>query len=83
VRNAPGEVLDEGTREGCTFNLPMFHTSFSISGVFDGPLDSFDHNRHRRKPGSLRQRRHPRAGEHALSNRRTFFDMSEKYFLQM
>jgi hypothetical protein len=47
VLNALGEVLSEGTREGCTFNLPMFNTSFSISGVFDGPLDSFDHNRHR------------------------------------
>jgi hypothetical protein len=47
VMNALGEVFDEGTREGCTFNLPMFHTSFSISGVFDGPLDSFDHSRHR------------------------------------
>jgi hypothetical protein len=27
---------------GSTVNLPLFNTSFSISGVFDSPLDNFD-----------------------------------------
>lgn len=33
--------------EGNTVTMPLFHTSFSISGVFDGPMDSFDHLRHK------------------------------------
>lgn len=33
--------------EGGSINLPLFNTSFSISGVFEGPLDSFDPNRHK------------------------------------
>ena len=28
-------------------NTPLFNTSFSISGVFNGPLDSFDSGRHK------------------------------------
>ena len=47
VFNAIEEVIVEASAEGNTFNLPLFNTSFSISGVFDGPLDSFDPNRHR------------------------------------
>ncbi|KAA6344131.1 hypothetical protein EZS27_008213 [termite gut metagenome] len=32
---------------GGQLNLPLFNTSFSISGVFDGILDTFDPNRHK------------------------------------
>lgn len=35
------------TLEGGTLNLPLFNTSFSISGVFEGPMDNFDANRHK------------------------------------
>ncbi|MDR2126527.1 MAG: DUF4469 domain-containing protein [Prevotellaceae bacterium] len=31
---------------GGTLNLPLFHTGFSISGVFEGSTDSFDPHRH-------------------------------------
>lgn len=37
------EILEEGS----TLKLPFFNTSFSISGVFEGPLDSFDPTRHK------------------------------------
>ncbi|MDR2927913.1 MAG: DUF4469 domain-containing protein [Cytophagaceae bacterium] len=47
VFNLFEEVVSSETRKGCTFNLPLFNTSFSISGVFDGPLDSFDPSRHK------------------------------------
>ena len=32
---------------GSTINLPLFSTSFSISGVFEGATDSFDSARHK------------------------------------
>ena len=34
---------------GSTVNTPLFKTSFSISGVFEGPMDNFDSNRHKIK----------------------------------
>lgn len=34
---------------GDTFNLPLIHTSFSITGVFKGATDSFDAERHKIK----------------------------------
>ena len=33
--------------EGGHINTPLINTSSSISGVFDGPLDNFDPNRHK------------------------------------
>ena len=33
--------------EGGAINIPLFNTSFSISGVSDGPLAAFDPNRHK------------------------------------
>ena len=47
VMTAINETVSEGVEAGDTFNLPLFNTSFSISGVFDSPLDSFDGNRHK------------------------------------
>lgn len=47
VLNGLEEVAADITKEGGTINLPLFHTSFSISGVFNGPLDMFDNNRHK------------------------------------
>lgn len=47
VLNGLEEVAVDIAKEGGTINLPLFHTSFSISGVFNGPLDVFDHNRHK------------------------------------
>lgn len=47
VLNALEETATEAVSEGYTLNLPLLNTSFSISGVFDGPLDTFDGNRHR------------------------------------
>jgi hypothetical protein len=34
-------------KNGGMLNLPLFHTGFSISGVFDGATDVFDPTRHR------------------------------------
>lgn len=47
VLNNFEETTVEALLEGCTVNLPLFNTSFSISGVFESPLDSFDGNRHK------------------------------------
>ena len=33
--------------DGEAINLPLINTSFSISGVFDSPMDAFDGNRHK------------------------------------
>ena len=33
--------------EGGHVNTPLFNSSSSVSGVFDGPLDTFDPNRHK------------------------------------
>jgi hypothetical protein len=47
VLNGFEETVVEIHEEGGTVNLPLFNTSFSISGVFEGPMDSFDGNRHK------------------------------------
>ena len=47
VTNCMEETVAEGIEEGFNWNLDLFNTSFSISGVFDGPMDSFDGNRHK------------------------------------
>ncbi|MDO9635222.1 MAG: DNA-binding domain-containing protein [Paludibacter sp.] len=47
VLNLFEEVISGLTQEGCTINLPLFNTSFSISGVFEGPMDMFDGGRHK------------------------------------
>lgn len=46
VLNGFDETVQEVIKEGATIALPLFHTGFSISGVFDGPTDSFDSTRH-------------------------------------
>lgn len=40
------EVIGELTADGSAVNTPLFNTSFSVSGVFNGMTDSFDKNRH-------------------------------------
>jgi len=45
--NAIENTIIEIIEEGSILNLPLFNTSFSISGNFNGPLDSFDSNRHK------------------------------------
>ena len=47
VLNALEEVVVDALEQGYTINLPLFNTSFSISGVFESPMDSFDGNRHK------------------------------------
>ena len=47
VMNAIEETAVDLILQGYTLNLPLMNTSFSISGVFDGPLDTFDGNRHK------------------------------------
>ena len=47
VFTALKEVVAEAAAQGYSVNLPLFNTAFSISGVFDGPMDSFDANRHK------------------------------------
>ncbi len=47
VLNGLEETVVEALLEGNTVNLPLFNTSFSVSGVFDSPLDSFDPSRHK------------------------------------
>lgn len=40
------EVISELTADGCAVNTPLFNTSFSVGGVFNGMSDSFDKVRH-------------------------------------
>ena len=47
VFNIINEEVTKASERGEAINLPLFNTSFSISGVFDSPLDSFDGNRHK------------------------------------
>ena len=47
VLNAFEETVVDLHLEGCTITHPLLNTSFSISGVFESPLDSFDGNRHK------------------------------------
>ncbi|MDR2147247.1 MAG: DUF4469 domain-containing protein [Tannerella sp.] len=47
VLNGLEETVVEALLEGYSLTLPLFNTSFSISGVFESPLDTFDGNRHK------------------------------------
>ena len=47
VLNGLEETVADILKDGGTVNLPLFNTSFSISGVFEGPMDSFDGSRHK------------------------------------
>ncbi|GHT80416.1 hypothetical protein FACS189467_2490 [Bacteroidia bacterium] len=47
VLNNLEETVDYIVRNGGTVNLPLFDTGFSIGGVFDSAMDSFDPARHK------------------------------------
>ncbi|GHV61294.1 hypothetical protein FACS1894195_1610 [Bacteroidia bacterium] len=47
VLNNLEETVDYIVRNGGTVNLPLFDTGFSIGGVFDSAMDSFDPLRHK------------------------------------
>ena len=47
VLNALEETVSEAVQQGYSINMPLINTSFSISGVFEGPMDNFDGNRHK------------------------------------
>ena len=47
VLNNLEEVVVDALEDGCSIVLPLVNMSFSISGVFDGVMDSFDSNRHK------------------------------------
>ena len=47
VLNNLEETIVSALLEGYNVTLPLFNTSFSISGVFESPSDSFDGNRHK------------------------------------
>ncbi|MDR1258641.1 MAG: DUF4469 domain-containing protein, partial [Tannerellaceae bacterium] len=46
VLNNIEETVAYIVRNGGSVNLPLFNTGFSITGVFNSPLDAFDPNRH-------------------------------------
>ena len=41
------ETVAELTNQGITLNTPLFNTSFSMSGVFESAIDTFDTKRHK------------------------------------
>jgi len=47
VLNGFEESITKIINDGGTVNTPLFNTRFSISGVFDGGADNFDHKRHK------------------------------------
>ena len=47
VLNAYEDEVEMIHDEGSHINTPLVNTSSSVSGTFDGPLDSFDPNRHK------------------------------------
>ncbi len=47
VLNGLEETVADIIKDGGTINLPLFNTSFSISGVFESPMDTFDGGRHK------------------------------------
>ena len=47
VLNAYENEVEMIHDEGGHVNTPLFNTSSSISGVFEGPMDTFDPNRHK------------------------------------
>ncbi len=46
VLNSYEETIVEIIKEGNTVALPLYQTGFSISGVFEGAMDTFDPSRH-------------------------------------
>ena len=47
VLNGFEETIAEVILDGHNVKLPLFNTSFSVTGVFETPLDTFDGNRHK------------------------------------
>jgi nucleoid DNA-binding protein len=47
VLNGFEESIADIIHDGGTVNTPLFNTSFSISGKFEGGMDNFDHKRHK------------------------------------
>jgi len=47
VLNSFEETVVDLHLQGYTITHPLLNTSFSISGVFESPMDSFDGNRHK------------------------------------
>ena len=47
VLNGFEESITAIINDGGTVNTPLFNTSFSISGVFEGAMDNFDRKRHK------------------------------------
>lgn len=47
VLNGFEESIANIIHDGGTVNTPLFNTSFSISGKFEGGVDNFDHKRHK------------------------------------
>ena len=47
VLNNFEETVAGALLSGYTVNLPLFNTSFSISGVFESAMETFDGNRHK------------------------------------
>ena len=47
VLNNLEETVDFVVRNGGAVNLPLFDTGFSIGGVFDSAMDTFDPARHK------------------------------------
>lgn len=47
VLNGFEESIVDIIQNGGTLNTPLFNTSFSISGVFEGAVDNFDSKRHK------------------------------------
>jgi len=47
VLNGFEESIANIIYDGGTVNTPLFNTSFSISGKFEGGVDNFDHRRHK------------------------------------
>jgi len=47
VLNLYEETIADILSSGNTVTTPLFNTSFSISGVFEGAMDSFDPSRHK------------------------------------
>ena len=45
--NLANEEISKAAANGEAINLPLINTSFSISCVFDSPMDAFDGNRHK------------------------------------
>lgn len=47
VINAQNEATVDLVKRGCSINFDLYNISYSISGTFEGPLDTFDTARHK------------------------------------